>query len=61
MSDEMLVRLAPVDADHLLALAEWALNHPDLDLGPGLHAHGAEAAARRIEAVADLYRRGIRE
>jgi hypothetical protein len=59
VSDEFTVKLAPVDADSLLAALEWALNHPDLEMGPGLHRSGAERAGRKIESVADLHRRGI--
>ena len=59
MSDDFPVKLNHADADHLLAAVEWAVNHPDLDLGPGLHSSGVERAARKIEAVADLERRGI--
>lgn len=55
----LTVKLRPQDADAILALAEWVLNHPELNMGPGLHPHGAEEACRRIESVADLHRRGI--
>lgn len=55
----LTIKLRPVDADSLLAALEWAVNHPDLNMGPGLHREGAIEAGRRIEAVADLYRRGI--
>lgn len=55
----MIVELRPVDADSLLAALEWAVNHPDLNMGPGLHRGGAIEAGRRIEAVADLHRLGV--
>lgn len=55
----MTVHLRAVDADSLLAALEWAVNHPDLEMGPGLHVAGAVEAGRRIEAVADLHRRGV--
>lgn len=55
----MCVELRQVDADSLLAVLEWAVDHPDLDMGPGLRVDGAVEAGRRIEAVADLHRRGI--
>jgi hypothetical protein len=56
---DLTVELRFIDADALLALAEWALNHPDLDLGPGLHRRNAEEAARRIESQAAMARRGF--
>jgi hypothetical protein len=70
---DMTVGLRFRDADALLALAEWALSRPvvvccsecghtarqTLDMGPGLTADHAEEAARRIESVADMARRGI--
>lgn len=56
---DMTVCLRLQDADAILAMAEWALNRPDLEMGPGLHRWNAEEACRRIEAVADLARRGI--
>ncbi len=59
--DDFNVRLSHADADHILAALEWAHNHPDLDLGPGLHRTGVERAGRKIESVADLARRGITE
>ena len=59
MPDDFTVRLTLQDADHLLALAEWALNRNDLDLGVGLRRWAAEEAARKIEAQADMYRRGV--
>lgn len=55
----MSVELRPVDADSLLAALEWAVNHPDLDMGSGLHREGAIEAGRRIESVADLHRFGV--
>lgn len=73
MSDVFTVRLTHQDADHLLALAEWALSQPTLiccpgcgevvkrklDLGPGLRESSAEAAARKIESVFEMARRGL--
>lgn len=56
---EFAVRLTERDADHLLAAIEWALNRGDLELGPGLRPAVLEEAARKIEAVADLARRGV--
>ncbi len=56
---EVSVCLRPVDCDAILAALEWAHNHEDLDLGPGLHRRNVEEAGRRIEAVADLARQGI--
>lgn len=56
---EFAVRLTARDADHILALAEWALAQPALALGPGLRKPLAEEAVRKIESVADLARRGV--
>lgn len=56
---EIVIGLRHRDADALLALSEWALSHPDLDMGPGLSAQLAEVAARRIEAQAEMVRKGI--
>lgn len=53
------VELRPQDADAILAALEAALN-AELDFGPGIRSHNVEEAGRRIEAVADLARRGIR-
>lgn len=53
------VRLTHQDADHLLAAIEWALNAEGLVLGPGLHWQKVHEAASKIEAVADLERRGV--
>ncbi len=52
------VQLRPVDCDAILAALEAALN-AGLNFGPGLHTRNVEEAGRRIEAVADLARRGI--
>ena len=56
----MVVHLRPRDADAILALAEWALNNRP-QLGPGIRYGDALDAVRRIEAVADLYRKGIED
>jgi hypothetical protein len=58
---DMQIGLRLQDADAILAIAEWALNRPDLDMGPGLYRHNAEEACRRIESVAAIERRGLGE
>jgi hypothetical protein len=56
---ELDVRLTDAQVDALLAVAEWALDHPDLNLGPDLRYGDAFDGAKRMEAVADLHRRGV--
>lgn len=70
---DMTIGLRFQDADAILAMAEWALSRPvvvccpecghtsrqTLDMGVGLRPDMAEEACRRIEAVADMARRGI--
>lgn len=60
--DDFPVRLTLQDADHLLAAVECVLNQDDSGkaaLGIGLQPWALEQAARKIEAVADLARRGV--
>lgn len=55
---DMVVGLRHQDADALLAAVEAALN-AGIDFGPGMPARVVEEAARRVESVAALARRGI--
>lgn len=62
MADEIAVKLTLADADHLLAAVECVLNQDDggkAALGIGLKPYALEQAARKIEAVAELARRGV--